>query len=226
MLDKTLKPLKEQLKTEVAVISPLNTGSGTIRIKGTAPLVMNKFSSANRAAMIATQEEGSRAGKGKKRQPKDFDAVYRGAMHIGQDGSYGMPVGAIRNALISACRVAGFQMTRAKLSLFVQHDTLDTDDFTPLVKIHGEPVRRDIPVRLANGATDILARPFFLDWYADVKLRWDADQFSASDVINLMIRAGEQVGLGAGRPDSKASCGMGWGTFEVRVDEGSLAKLV
>ena len=176
----------EKLKTETAVITPLNMQHATVRIQGTAPLVMNKFSSANRAAMIATQEEGSRAKKGKKRAPKDFNAVYLGSMHVGQDGTYGMPTGAFRSALISACRVAGFQMTKAKLSVFVEHDTLDKEDFTPLTRIHGEPIRRDIPVRLANGATDILARPFFVEWYADVRLRWDGDQFSASDVINLL----------------------------------------
>jgi hypothetical protein len=71
-------------------------------------------------------------------------------------------------------------------------------------------------VKLANGSTDILARPFFNPWEAQPTLKWDADQFSAQDVMNLLARVGGQVGIGAGRPGSKNSTGMGWGTFDVR----------
>ena len=52
-------------------------------------------------------------------------------------------------------------------------------------------------------------------WSATVRVKFDADMFSLSDVINLFMRAGQQVGIGEGRPDSKKSHGMGWGTFHV-----------
>jgi hypothetical protein len=39
--------------------------------------------------------------------------------------------------------------------------------------------------------------------------------FSLDDISNLLMRVGLQVGLGEGRPDSKKSAGMGWGTFEI-----------
>jgi hypothetical protein len=119
--------------------------------------------------------------------------------------------------MISACRLVGFKMTIAKLSVFVQPDGFDGDDGQPLVRLTvGSPIRKDIAVKLADGSTDILARPFFFPWEARPTLRWDADQFSATDVINLFARVGGQVGVGAGRPDSKFSTGMGWGTFEVK----------
>jgi hypothetical protein len=41
------------------------------------------------------------------------------------------------------------------------------------------------------------------------------DQFKTVDVINLISRCGLQVGIGAGRPDSKASAGCGFGLFQV-----------
>jgi hypothetical protein len=212
MLKKLIEP-----KAETAVISPLNFQSVKVRIEGVpgSPLVMNKFSSKNREAMMAKQEQGSRAKKGEKRAPKDFDAIYRSAMHIMQDGSFGFPAPGLRSALISACRVVGFAMTRAKLSVFVEADGIDQEDGTPLVRIEGTPTRRDVAVRLADGGTDIIARPFFEQWSADVTLTWDSDQFSSSDILNLLTRAGLQVGLGAGRHDSKSSTGMGWGSFKV-----------
>jgi hypothetical protein len=41
------------------------------------------------------------------------------------------------------------------------------------------------------------------------------DQFKMADVLNLVSRCGMQVGIGAGRPDSKASAGCGFGLFNV-----------
>jgi hypothetical protein len=209
------KVKKADAATHINISAP-NFQTAQVKIVGTAPFVMNRMSSDNRIKMILKQEEGSRSKKGQKRDPKDFDRVYKGAMHISTEGWYGIPASSFRNALVSACRTVGFAMTRAKLSLFIIHDGVDAEDGQPLVKLVGEPVRKDLPVKLADGSTDIIPRPFFMEWSAVVTLRWDADQFSASDVINLLSRAGVQVGIGAGRPDSKNSCGMGWGTFEVQ----------
>jgi hypothetical protein len=53
------------------------------------------------------------------------------------------------------------------------------------------------------------------EWSATLRIQFDADQFQTSDVANLLARAGLQVGIGEGRPDSKKSAGMGFGQFEV-----------
>jgi hypothetical protein len=53
------------------------------------------------------------------------------------------------------------------------------------------------------------------EWGLTLKVKFDADQFSATDVTNLLLRAGLQVGVGEGRPDSRESAGLGWGTFEI-----------
>lgn len=211
MLDKT-KPDAPTLLT----ISPPNFQSAKVRIVGITPLVMNKMSSANRQKMMDAMMAGSQTRKGKKREPKDFDAVYKGAMHISEEGWHGIPASALRAAMVDACRLVGFKMTVAKLSVFVEADGIDADDGQPLVRLTvGEPVRKDMAVKLANGSTDILSRPFFNPWAAEPTLRWDGDQFSAQDVVNLLSRVGGQVGIGAGRPNSKQSTGMGWGTFRV-----------
>jgi hypothetical protein len=55
-------------------------------------------------------------------------------------------------------------------------------------------------------------------WEARPTFRWDADQFSENDMVNLLARAGAQVGVGEGRPDSKMSAGCGWGEFEIVTD--------
>ena len=40
--------------------------------------------------------------------------------------------------------------------------------------------------------------------------------------MNLMARAGAQVGVGEGRPDSKTSAGLGFGTWEIVTGEGAV----
>jgi hypothetical protein len=167
---------------------------------------------------MATQRAGSQSRKGKLREPKDFDAVYEGARHIARDGGWdGLPASAIRCAAISACRLCGFKMTLAKLSIFVEADGFDAVDGMPLVRItKGEPIKHLMPARPETGGVDIRARPMWLEgWQAVLRLRWDSDQFSATDVLNLIARIGLQVGIGEGRADSKKSAGIGWGFFKI-----------
>ena len=199
------------------VIRPPNIQTAMFTIIGTSPYVQHKFSEKARKTMKAAQEAGSKTRKGSKREPKDFHAMYEAAQHRMEDGSWGIPAPAFRNACISACRLCGFKMTLAKLSVFVLPDGYDADDVTPLVKISkGKPEYLESVVRLATGTTDIHARPMWKPgWRADVRIEFDGDQFSIEDVANLLSRAGRQVGIGEGRPDSKSSAGLGWGLFRV-----------
>jgi len=184
-------------------------------IVGSAPYVQNRFSKKAEEAMRATQAAGARSGKGKKRDPKDFDQCYQNAMYESKDGWHGVPATAFRNAMISACRIVGFKMTHAKLSVFVEADGYDKNDGTPLVKItKGIPSKYEAPAWNANGQPDIRVRAMWREgWEAKLRVRYDADQFSLADVSNLLLRVGMQVGVGEGRPDSKKSAGLGWGLF-------------
>jgi hypothetical protein len=201
------------------VISPLNFQTARFKIRGTAPYVQNKFSQKAREQMRQQQEAGSTARSKRKREAKDFQLAYNQALHKSNEGWFGIPAPAFRKAMVSACRTVGFTMTLAKLSIFVEPDGFDFDDQTPLVKIiKGEPEYFESVVRIQQ-TVDIHPRPMWQSgWEAMVRIRFDADQFTFEDVANLMVRVGVQVGVGEGRPDSRNSTGMGWGTFEVIND--------
>ena len=212
------------MSTTVQIKAP-NIQVATFRIIGTAPLVQAKFSQKAKEMMMATQAAGSQAKSKKVREAKDFDATCDGSVHYSREGWVGIPAGAFRAAMISACRLVGFKMTLAKLSLFIEADGFDRDEGTPLVKLIAKKYRRvDMHVRNATGVIDIRSRPMWDEWEADVKVKYDADQFSLIDVSNLMARVGQQVGLCEGRPDSKSSAGMGWGTFRVSSEAAKKAK--
>lgn len=201
--------------TEAVVISRPNMRVAEFRIVGTAPYMQNKFSEKAKAEIRKKQEAGGTAKSQRKREPKDFEAVCEAATHYSHEGWRGIPAPAFRDALVSACRVAGFVMTRAKLAVHIIHDGQDREDATPLIKIEGEPVMDVSAVRPQKGTMDLAARPRWDEWSAVVRIRFDGDMFTASDVYNLLLRAGMQVGIGCGRPDSSDSCGMGYGLFDV-----------
>jgi hypothetical protein len=205
-------------KNPVVNIKPPNFGTTTVTVVGTAPLVMNAFPSKAREQMRRKQESGEQSRKGGKREAKDFKAAYEAAKHVSREGWCGIPAAAFRCAMISACRVAGIKMTITKMSVFVAADGYDKVDGIGLVKItKGEPKYVEHTVRLQTGVADIRARPMWMEgWEAKVTLRWDADQFSVTDIFNLLLRAGQQAGVCEGRPDSKMSAGMGWGTFTIK----------
>lgn len=203
-------------KQEVVIIKPLNFERVQVTLVGTAPYMQARFSAKSMQAMMAKHEQGSTAKKGAKKEARDFDADFRGAMHISEDGWHGVPAAALRNACIDVCRMAGFKMTHAKMSVFIEADGRDEVDGAPLVKLIAEkPERVDMATRNATGVCDIRVRPMWRDWKINAVIRFDADQFTRSDVVNLIARAGEQVGIGEGRPFSKSSNGLGYGTFRI-----------
>jgi hypothetical protein len=203
-------------KKEAVSISPPRFTVREFTIVGKSPYVQARFSGKAMQAMKAKMIEGQAAKKGAKREPRDFDADFKNAMHVSEDGWIGVPAAAFRNACIDVCRMVGFKMTHAKMSIFIEADGLDKIDGMQLVKlIAGQPERMEMAVRNQTGVADIRVRPLWREWKLKLRIRFDLDQFSVSDVANLLTRAGMQVGIGEGRAFSKESNGLGYGFFEI-----------
>jgi len=197
-------------------IKPPNFGRAELTLKGIAPLVIHRFSAKTKNQMKEKMETGKAASSKKNREAKMTDDLFNEARYISRDGWDGVHAGAFRNALISACRLVGFKMTLAKMSLFVEADGWDASEpQIPLVRIYGEPVKQEDMARVETGQPYVTVRAAYHDWSVKLRIRWDQDQFTLDDVVNLLARVGLQVGIGEGRPDSKNSAGMGWGLFEV-----------
>jgi len=201
----------------VAVVHPANILTATFRIRGTAPYVQAKFSQKARQKMMADMATSKAAKKAKtEREPRNYDRDFEQAQHVSTAGWNGIPCPAFRAAMIDACRTVGLVMTKAKMSVFVLPDGFDRDEGTPLVRLIADaPERTEMLVRNDNGGADIRIRPMWRTWEADVTVEFDADMITPESVVNLLDRAGRQVGVGEGRPFSKNSVGQGWGTFTV-----------
>ncbi|MCB0583647.1 MAG: hypothetical protein KDD10_30485 [Phaeodactylibacter sp.] len=203
--------------TKTLKIDAPKFGVLAIEIEGTAPYMQAKFSAKTKQAMKEKMEAGSTARSKRKRDSRDFENDFLQAQHFSDEGWNGIPAAAFRNACIDACRMVGYKMTHARMSIFAEADGYDADDGTPLVQIVGEaPKQVEMSVRNATGVVDIRVRPMWRKWSAIVRVRYDEGQFTAEDVTNLMLRAGQQVGIGEGRPFSKSSNGLGYGLFKIK----------
>lgn len=201
------------VKEETCVISAPKFGITDFLITGSAPLVIERFS--KKAELMAKMAEGKSANSKKNRDARDYEKEAEEARYRSPEGWEGMNAAAFRAAMISACRLVGFKMTLAKLSTFIEADGFDKNDGVPLVRIYGDSHTYTAHTRNATGVVDVRSRPMYRDWAARLRVRYDTDQFKMVDVLNLVARCGMQVGIGAGRPDSKASAGCGFGLFNV-----------
>lgn len=212
-----MKTTNAQAKDANVVISAPKFQSAYFKIVGSAPYVQLKFSQKTKSQIMLAHMEGQKGKKKTTKEPRDFEEEYKNAIHYSNDGWAGIPASAFRQAIVSACRTVNFKMTLAKLSIFIEADGFDRDDGTPLVKINGKHEMAIHDVRNTTGVMDLRSRAMWRKWDAIVRVRWDTDQFNLTDVTNLLLRVGQQVGIGEGRADSKKSCGMGWGFFELAM---------
>jgi len=210
--------MKETLQDspKIMTIKPARFGFASFEIKGLAPLVIHRFSAKTKKQMKDKMETGKAASSKKNREAKSTDSLYEESKYISREGWEGFHAGAIRNAMISACRLVGFKMTLAKMSIFVEADGWDKiEPQIPLVRIYGDSSKQEDMARVETGQPYVTVRAAYYNWSAKIKLRWDLDQFTIEDMANLLTRVGTQLGICEGRPDSKNSAGQGWGLFQV-----------
>lgn len=211
------KQTTEKTQAERTVtIQPPNIQEGLYEIRGNAPLVIHRFSQKTLNEMKLKMETGKAASSKKNRVAKSTDDTFNESRYVSKDGWDGFHAGSIRNAMISACRLVGFKMTLAKMSVFVIPDGWDQKEpQIPLIRIYGKPVKQEDMARVQTGQPYVTVRAAYHNWSAKIRIQWDNDQFTDADIANLLSRVGLQVGIGEGRPDSKNSAGMGWGTFTI-----------
>lgn len=203
---------------QVVTIKPPNFKYAIFTIRGTeGPLVVHRFSHKVKREMAEKMKTGKAASSKRNRDPQDLDELFNASRYISPEGWDGFNASAIRASMISVCRLVGFKMSLAKMSIFIERDGVDAKEpQIPLIRIYGDKAKfQDDVGRVQTGEPYITVRAAYHNWYAKPKIKWDADQFTLEDVTNLLVRVGAQNGLCEGRDNSKHSTGMGWGRFTV-----------
>lgn len=189
----------ERVRREIVVVD----------IKGTAPLIVHRWSEKARREMLDKQQ-----GRKTPKAVKDPVADYEASMYRFEDGGYGFPVGAFKAATVKGGgRVFGkaVKMTELRQVFTFIADGIGTDD-TQLVRISGTPRMREDMVRL-NGIgapPDIRYRAEFPDWSATLRIEFIPSVIDVESVVAL-VDAGGTNGVGEWRPEKSGT----YGTYEV-----------
>jgi len=184
----------------------------TVRIEGTAPLIMHRFSLKARQQMLDKQR-----GRANVREPKNPEELFEASLHRLPGDRYGFPASGFKDATVKGARhYKGSKLTMEgmKTTLFVVGEGPDM-----LVPILGsEPKMREDPVRNETGVADIRFRGEFWPWYADLPILFVPTTITLESVVAL-VDAGGLSGVGDWRPASKKSYSGMYGTWKVVDDQ-------
>jgi len=178
-----------------------------IEIKGTAPLIVHRWSEKARQMMLDAQQ-GRKAPK----QVKDPQADYESSMYRFDDGRHGFPVMAFKSATVKGGgRLFGkaVKMTELRQLFTFLADGIGVDG-TQLTVINGEPTIREDMVRVGMGTADIRYRAEYRDWSAILRIEYVPNSIDLESVVAL-VDAGGTNGVGEWRPEKSGS----YGPFEV-----------
>lgn len=179
-----------------------------IEIRGTAPLIVHRWSEKARRMMLDAQQ-GKKNPKQAKNPIEDFET----SMYRFEDGGHGFPIMAFKSATVKGgARLFGkaVKMTELRQLCTFLPDGLGTDG-TQLARIVGdEPIMREDMVRVGMGTADIRYRAEYREWGAVLRIEYVPSVIDLSSVVAL-VDAGGTNGVGEWRPEKSGS----YGTFEV-----------
>lgn len=201
-------------KTEATIDIPrVSKSLITLRIRGTAPLIVHRFDEKARQIMLDAQQ-----GHKKSKDIRDPNADFERARHRLTDGSGdGFPANGVKAAITGGARY--FNDKRLSMTLLRQALFVAGEGPAMLVPIEGkdpgtraEAIMREDMVRVGMGTADVRFRPMYEPWGMTLQVTYIPSLMSLETVIAL-VDAGGMGGLGEMRP-SKAASGI-YGTFAV-----------
>lgn len=190
-------------------LKPIDKKVISFTIRGVSPLIQHKWSD-----KAMKQIRDKQAGKKTKvRETRDPEGEAIAATYFTEDGSYGVPLEAIKKSIINAAhKDIGIEKTLVRKSLFIK-----SDDPGNILKMEcDDPILREDQVRVGMGSADLRYRPEFRSWSVRVNAEIDAGNLTVEDLINLTNLAGFGVGLHEWRPEK----GGEFGRFEVDTTVG------
>lgn len=194
---------------ETLTIPKLAKATVLVTIRGTAPLVVHRFSEKAKRIMLEAMQGRKQPKEPKNPEEECLQAAYRFA-----DGGYGFPSIGIKSAMVSAGRFyRGVTMTSLRQTFFVRGE-LGVDGQQLFRILGGDPEQREDVVRVGQGGTDLRYRPQWPTWSAALQIEYYETMIDGPSILALLDAAGGGVGIGEWRPERKGD----FGTFEVDPD--------
>lgn len=193
-------------ETPQVEISRIGAETLTVPIRGTAPLIVHRFSEKAKRQMLDNMQ-----GRKSPKEPKDPQAEYEAAFYHTKDGGYGFPVIGFKAATVGGARFySQVTMTQLRQCLFMRGEL--GDDGQMHARLAGdEPHMREDVVRVNRGGSDLRYRPEFTEWSTSLEVTYVTSMLTRSSVLSLIDAGGLGVGIGEWRPEK----GGYFGTYQV-----------
>jgi len=211
--------VKKQETVEVSVPA-IEIRETTIKIVGTSPLVVHRFSEkAKRMILDKQQKTAKAAGKDARNIWEDVigacywlsnePTVYSEAAFykaIENGARFGFPTVGIKASIVAAAYRAGW--SKNKVSMYGMFH-IDGE----FIEIEGvKPELREDTVTLSSGVTDLRFRPIFpAGWRSTLNIKYVPQLISIQQLVNAVNFGGFSVGLGEYRIEK----GGTWGAYKV-----------
>lgn len=238
---KSIATMPTQTTKELKLVIPApNIQLMKVRIKGTTPIIFNKWS--QKAIQMIEEKQQKKATANKKHDTRDPEKEYQGSFYRDAEGYIAFPANCVKQAVVGSSRnIQGLTMTLLRGAVFFMGDG---DGYVRLL-VKGKPIkasnqlikeglpeyetgvmavdkhnpdiamRRDM-VRLAGfgSPADIRYRGQVSNWEMEFIVKLNADVLSPEQVLNLLQIAGFSSGLGEWRAERNGDSG----SFEVQQD--------
>lgn len=216
----TAKQSSEKAATrEVVELQKLNIKHVKLRIEGISSLIPHAWSSKAKQEMLDKQMKKAKQAKqakdpwmdyceslywltpkpyNGKELPSPGDKTYPTEKDI-KKAKFGFPAVGFKCSMVTAVTsMSNITKVAARQAFHIDGE---------FVEIIGYPVMREDTVRLQPGTADLRYRGEFKTWEADVTVSFNANVFSADQIINLLSVAGFGVGIGDWRPEKNGDKG-------------------
>jgi len=206
---------------EVQITVPeIKLKQAQIRIVGTSPLVVHKFSEKAKRQMLEKQMKTAKTSAKDAKNPVDD---FIGALYwltpvpeeateeafeeaVAKGAKFGFPTTGIKASIVSAAYRS--DLVKNKVSLFGMFHI--KGDFAEIKGVI--PFMREDMVKLATGVADIRFRPEFpVGWYCDLDFEYNSSLLSIEQLISFVTLGGFAVGIGENRVEK----GGQWGSYKV-----------
>ena len=210
---------KEERETSMLgiVIPRIDVKEITFKVVGTSSLIVHAWSEKAKKMMLDKQMKKASAGREAKNPFQDYcDSAYwltpkpeNPTPEDVANARFGFPAIAFKACAIDAGYQQGI-LAKKTTSRGAFH-MIDE-----LVEIHGDPVMREDMV-MVGGMTktaDIRYRMEFQNWWAEIRIRYNANAISPEQIANLLNMGGFSNGIGEWRPSRDGA----HGTFTVAIE--------
>lgn len=192
-------------------IPQLRLSDATLKVRAKSSLIMHKWSE-----KAMRQLEGDQTGKAKEQKaPKNPDEEWKSAAYVlpgkedlpdWEPGKYFFPAEAFKHAFLFGVGqlgdVKGMPKTKATAYVFIpEHPVLDFE-------------RVDLRTDITRNPTQMVYRPEFFGWSADLNIVYNAQVITIEQIVSL-FNLGGLGGVGEWRPSAPKNKSGSHGMFEI-----------